>query len=290
MNLDGTNLNRFTGDSLMSFYPEWSPDGEKLSYVQGTGKGDYGIYIRNADGTNESRINNSAGDDYDERPVWAPAGDKIAFAAALEEPLIGGGIYVMNSDGSNKQILSDGSSPIWSIDGNRIAFLSGQPRQLFIMNKDGTNKLQLTHDAQGNRYPSWSPVGEKIVFSSQRDGNNEVYVIDADGANLLRLTNDAASDIMPNCSPDGMKIAYISNRGGAADIYKININGTNLVRLTNNSNASYPTWSPDGTKILFFSASGGIYGIGIVNADGTDLQKLTSGFDLYPSWSPVPVK
>ena len=49
--------------------------------------------------------------------------------------------------------------------------------------------------------PSWSPDGERIVFVSNRDGNNEIYVMDADGGNLTNLTKHAANEFAPAWSP-----------------------------------------------------------------------------------------
>jgi TolB protein len=72
-------------------------------------------------------------------------------------------------------------------------------------------------------------------------------------------------------------------RDTSAEIYVMNTDGTNQQRLTHNANAGFPGWSPDGTKILFASSSG----ISVINPDGTDQQRLTSGYDLYPTWSPV---
>ena len=285
VNADNTNLTRLTSDTTISdLYPEWSPDGRKIVYVQHSSSG-YAIYVMNSDGTNQIRLSTNAGDDWDERPTWSPDGGKILMA----------GVYVMNSDGSNQHVLASGLSPVWSRDGAKIAFLAGDVPELFTMNADGTNQQQITHDSAYTRYPSWSPDGAKIAFLSQRDGNNELYTINADGTNLLRLTNDAGNDIFPYWSSDGTKILFVSNRDGHNQVYRMNSDGTNQTRLTNDTISNYwpegyppPQWSPDGTKIVYvhgyFMNDMGIY---VMNSDGTNQQRLATGLVMWPTWSPV---
>jgi len=65
------------------------------------------------------------------------------------------------------------------------------------MNASGTQQRILTSEGV-NRSPEWSPTGEKIAFSSDRDGNREIYVMDADGLNQTNLTNNPAEDARPS--------------------------------------------------------------------------------------------
>jgi Tol biopolymer transport system component len=295
VNSDGTNLTRLTSDTTISnLYPEWSPDGRKIVYVQHSSSG-YAIYAMNSDGTNQIRLSTNAGDDWDERPIWSPDGGKIIFTGSLGPGMAG--IYLMGSDGTNQHLLASGGSPAWSRDGTKIAHTAGGWPELFTINTDGTNQQQITHDSAYTRYPSWSPDGAKIAFLSQRDGNNELYTINADGTNLLRLTNDAANDIFPYWSPDGARILFVSNRDGHNQVYRMNSDGTNQTRLTNDTISNYwpegyppPQWSPDGTKIVYvhgyFMNDMGIY---VMNSDGMNQQRLATGLVLWPTWSPVRV-
>ncbi len=282
MNADGTNQTQLTNDTLDFLYPEWSPDGKKIVFVQGRTKGS-GIFTMNADGTSITSLPDSAGDDYNERAIWSPDGSKIVF--------VGGGISVMNSDGTNPHYLASGTSPVWSRDGSKIAFFSqggfGDPEQIFVINTDGSNIRQLTNGSFRNWFPNWSPDGTKIVFESERDGDYEIYTMMADGTQQSRLTVNASGDRFPNWSPDGKSIAFVRSD---STVYVMNQDGTNQQKVTSTPPlrgmpsvlTPFPRWSPDGTKVLFVSGQ-----ICIVNPDGTNQKILTSGYDLYPAWSPV---
>lgn len=69
------------------------------------------------------------------------------------------------------------------------------------MNTDGSGQLKLTNNPADDRWPDWSPNGNKIAFHSDRDGNFEIYVMNTDGSELTNLTNNPADDRCPAWSP-----------------------------------------------------------------------------------------
>jgi WD40-like Beta Propeller Repeat len=134
----------------------------------------------------------------------------------------------------------------------------------------------------------------KIVFQSDRDGNNEIYLMNADGSNQTRLTNNPAADTQPALSPDGARIAFASTRDGNSEIYVMKADGTGLTRLTNDpASDTQPVFSPDDTQIAFTKRFGSGEAanneIFVMNAfTGADLTNLTNNpaGDDQPAYSP----
>ena len=126
-----------------------------------------------------------------------------------------------------------------------------------MIGSDGSGLTQLTSGSVDNVYPSFSPDGTKIVFTSKRTGTSQVYVMNADGSDQTQLTFDAQpKDQVPDWSPDGSKIAYLADTHGIADIvnpswgdiWVMNADGSGQHPITSGASWYGTAWSPDGTR------------------------------------------
>ncbi len=182
---------------------------------------------------------------------------------------------------STETLLIDGRLAIWTArDGND---------EVYLMNVDGSDLINLTNYPEFDGLPDWSPDGTKVAFVSYRNDNVDIYVMNADGSDVTRLTDVEGEDGTPFWSPDGTKIVFTSARDGNAEIYVMDADGGNQTRLTDNpSTDELPSWSPDGTRIVFSSNRDGNGEIYVMNADGSNEVNITNhpGTDFYASWSP----
>ncbi len=180
---------------------------------------------------------------------------------------------------------------------SRIIFTSNRDgnNEIYIMDADGKNQINLSNNPANDDCPAWSPDGTKIVFVTDRDGNNEIYTMDADGSGQTNISNNSANDSNPSWSPDGTKIAFQTNRDGNDEIYTMNAtDGSGLSNLTNDSGPDMePFWSPDGTQIAYVTYRGALYrDIWVMNSDGSGQVNRSNYGDteFNPAWSPNNLK
>lgn len=180
----------------------------------------------------------------------------------------------------------------------QVAFHSDRDGEIdiYVMNADGSDIRRLT-DAPGRDFePDWSPDGQTIVFSSDRDDpdNAQLYLMAADGSNQRRLPSPLADDqVGARWSPDGQWILFHSNPLVDAlprfDVFKVRPDGSDLTQLTDvPGNSFMADWSPDGERIVFVTQRHGNSELYVMNADGTNQVRLTEGMteNFLPRWSP----
>ena len=124
---------------------------------------------------------------------------------------------------------------------------------IFLMNPDGSEEVRLTHHRAADADPRWSPTGEHIIFSSNRDkrvGSWDLYLMDADGSNVRRVFGKAVPRYNAVWSLDGKRIVYNYGAIGNSAIYIGTIDGKKEERVA----IGYtPTLSPDGSEIAFLT-------------------------------------
>ena len=227
---------------------------------------------------------------------WSPDGTQLAFSLYVKPGQIR--VALARQGAPELQILGDQLvefSPSWSADGKRLAFVhvthSGTDGELdiYTMTVDGSDRQALVANKRAfENCPRWSPDGQFLAFTTNRDRTQEIYVTDAAGTTPRRITNDSSLKQHPSWSPDGKRLVFNSNREGTFDLWTVRADGTALSRLTDHpSSETRPVWSPDGRKIAFTTLRDGDSEIYVVDADGKNPLNISrnSGFDDCAEWS-----
>ncbi len=135
----------------------------------------------------------------------------------------------------------------------------------------------------------FSQLKGRILFQSDRDGNDEIYAMTPAGTEMTRLTHNKAYDGYPVWSFDGDKIVFESNREGRFQIYVMRANGRDPVRITaDNYDNRYPCWAPNGKRIAYQSQRKDGLQIYVVDIATGQEQQLTHHWyrSGLPNWSP----
>jgi len=228
--------------------------------------------------------------DHASDPDWSPDGSQIIFEGTDEGET---GLYLINVDGTGLTKIGSGHNPSWSPVDNRILYRKDDPCcSLILIDLDGDleNKVELA--SQIKEQGSWSPDGEKIVYSIP-DGteSSSIWVMNSDGSGKTRLTTDEDGFCMvPSFSYDGSKIVYlkglISYAPGAAgmdpnEVWTMNVDGTNKQKIYAPGNSAQlifqRAWNKD-NKITFMKTwyRGPYPQIWVMNSDGSDPELIVS--------------
>ena len=204
----------------------------KLVYSAPDGNGRHQIYTSLTNGTKKKQLTQSGSEQAEFfNPSWSNDGTQIAFTSTLRSTSEGSSLYLMNADGSdlrplkerpNTDIVTLGNNPKWSPDDSKIAFdwcqnceLGGNNFEIYAYDFETNEVAQVTDDPATDDFPTWSPNGNFIAFSSGRE-----YV----NGDTLRFRKD---------------------------LYQININTVELTRLTTTGNATRPVWNPLESLIFY---------------------------------------
>jgi Tol biopolymer transport system component/DNA-binding winged helix-turn-helix (wHTH) protein len=265
------------GDSA----PTFSPDGHTLAFNRIVDVGTSDLYLLTLSNNLEPigeprRITFTDREAYS--PAWNASGSEIIY-----ESIPGLWKITVGSTDKPQQLPwfgEQGHFPAISRRGDRLAYsrslddiniwraeLSGSrgPPAKF------SSSTLLDSEAQ------FSPNGKKVVFSSNRSGNDEIWVCDSNGSNAIALTSFGGPQLgSPRWSPDGRRIAFDANVEGQFDIYVIGADGDKPQRLTTNAPHNFtPNWSHDGQWIYFGSTRSGKRQLWRMPAEGGEAAPVT---------------
>ncbi len=280
------NMMTFTAKYTDDYSPAISPDGKWLAFASNRLQ-NAELYLTDLTTRTLQQLTHT--DELDEyMPAFSPDGKSIAFVsertrggmmlpsvqASGSDPRTAT-IYLMDADGRNQRPLIDiegaQRAPVFSPDGQKIAFESKAPTQetesepgstenndtleIYVIDIDGTNMKQLTHNDVDDGHPTWAPNGKQIAFTGMVDDIYHIFSVNAEGGTVQQLTfTGTGSHYHPTFSPDGKRILYVSNAHNHYTLWTMDTDGRNKTQLTNHIGAHFePSLSTDGKTLVFSS-------------------------------------
>ena len=214
----------------------------------------------------------------------------------------GRSIFTVRGDGTSLRNLSQhtaggygglrgfDNAPRFSPDGKTVAFLTNRAggQEMFVMNADGTNKRNITNDADLDLEFDWSPDGQRIAFTHLDGATYRVMIVDVDGSNLVPVSDSTMNVRYPAWSPDGGMLAYSRLMSGTNPpawqvVTKDLSSGAVQVVSDSSASAVFPHWSTDSKRVYYM-----VLGVGLEarSLDGSFEGGLPGCFPYKLSWSP----
>jgi len=181
------------------------------------------------------------------------------------------------------------SSPVWSPDAKRLAFVQGDRRgnsDIMVLDLAAGRARRLTDGTGINTEPSWNPNGTQIAFTSDREGGPQVFLMQDDGSNLRRLTSEGLYNASPAWCPNGAMVAYVSRFEGKFDLFVYKLGEGKAYQITTGvSTSESPAWSPDERRLVFTSNRFGSSQLFTTDLSGRQIVRLTElGACQSPRW------
>lgn len=181
-----------------------------------------------------------------------------------------------------------------SLVGTKIAFVSDRTgaKEIWLMNWDGTDQRQLTRYGSISTFPSASPNGRAIAFTTYATGFPAIQLFSLDTGRKLPFYNQRASmNAFVTFTPDSKQIIFSSTAAsGPAQLYMANVDGSGLRRITSSGSIEVEAKinPKTGTDLVDVSGRSGLPQIYHMNLEGTNVQRLSAGTGeaTNPSWSP----
>jgi Tol biopolymer transport system component len=257
--LDASGLQKLTSGAADDAQARWSRDGKQIVFISNRDGRDQ-LYLMNADGSHQRRLTNAPGGDF--LPDLSPKGDQVVFTTSAEITTRTTEIYLTRTDGTDRTRLtnygdSETGNARWSPDGRKILFSKSMilpdsfPRssseekarmraqvknsgEIFIMDKDGSNVIDLTNNSAPDSGAYWSRDGRTIYFMSEREGTRNVYAMNVDGSNVRKVA-DGTVVREANVSRDGKHFVYTKEVNGRQGLYVYDVrNGTERLLIGSN--------------------------------------------------------
>ena len=171
-------------------------------------------------------------------------------------------LYSIRPDGSDRQLIDQINgyiyAPAWSADGQRLAYSKQAPRQnpkIYIYDRKNNTQSLIVNAEGSNMSASFSPDGQKILYSSTVGGNADIYEMRLSDGNTKQLTTLSSTEVQPSYASDGKSFVYTSDkvRAGRPSIYRYDFATGNAIPMPTSGYVASPQLSADGQQLAYLN-------------------------------------
>jgi TolB protein len=182
-------------------------------------------------------------------------------------------------------------SPAVDLSGHKflVASIRTGDTEIFIADPTTGDLFNVSRSPNSeDRYPCWSPDGNQICFSSDREGTTNLWIAAADGSDLRRLNRTPAVCYMPSWQNTSRgQLIVFGKHGAKPEMASIKPDGTGEQLLGEGHD---PTLSPDGRLITYTGKAGEGVTVFVMNYDGSGKRQVVPEISkvgaTFPNWSP----
>ena len=247
------------------------------------------LFLMDADGSEQQALTVHKSISFS--PAWSPDGATLYYASYLF-----GSPTILALDwhaGKVRRLgisLPTATAPAPSPNGAALAFAGADATgntDVYRFSFSAGTVDRLTFSRSIDTDPRYAPVGDSILFTSDRLGSPQIFLMDSSGLDARRLTTEGNYNAEASMSPDGKLFVYASKEGNEFQIYIQDVISGARVRLTKQGSNESPSFSPNGKKIIFASSRSGKFQICTMDLNGNSVTQLTTdGNNTQPAWSP----
>lgn len=174
----------------------------------------------------------------------------------------------------------------------KIAFVQaqGKGKEIYVVDFDGSNPVQVTRDQSINLSPAWSSDGSQLAYVSYRDGIPKVYTVNLRDGTQRLVAGYPGINISPAWRPGSNQLAVTLSKSGNPDIYLVSSGGDIIQKLVQSWSINVsPSWSPDGRRLAYVSSESGNPHIYVLEVSSGQKRRITftsGNYNTSPSWSP----
>jgi Tol biopolymer transport system component len=276
------------------FHPRWSPDGEEIALVESGESPRMAVMVVDAHDGSARELSGWSPVGVLSAPAWSKSGKSLVFAVSGTLAARQGGstrVVEVPAGGGRSRTLFwnpalDAVLDRLGDEGMVIEARTPRTELVEVGLVPGAAAGRLTRGNSNDRQPTYTPDGQRVLFSSNRSGSLDVWALELATRSVRRLTDHPGDDWDPAVSHDG-GILWSSNRSGHFEIWTAEADGARPRQLSNDGHlAENPTASRDGAWVVYNSRQPEQPGVWRMRPDGSDARLLVPGNTRLPEVSP----